>query len=47
MRLPCGMTQPRFDDLMEGKISLFTLDDLVVVAIRAGLSVDMQIRKAA
>lgn len=42
-----GMTQPRFDDFMAGKISLFTLDDLVVLAVRAGLSVDMRIREAA
>ena len=42
-----GMTQPRFDDLMTGKINQFTLDDLVVSAVRAGLSVDMRIREAA
>jgi predicted XRE-type DNA-binding protein len=42
-----GMTQPRFDDLMTGKINQFTIDDLVVVAVRAGLIVDMRIREAA
>jgi predicted XRE-type DNA-binding protein len=42
-----GMTQPRFDDLMTGKINRFTLDDLVVSAVRAGLIVDMRIREAA
>jgi len=31
-----GMTQPRLDDLMTGKINQFTLDDLVVSAVRAG-----------
>ena len=42
-----GMTQPRFNDLMAGKINQFMLDDLVVSAVRAGLSVDMQIWEAA
>jgi len=42
-----GMTQPRFNDLMTGKINQFLLDDLVVVAVRAGLSVNMSIHEAA
>ena len=41
-----SMTQPRFDDMMTGKINQFTLDDLVVSAVRAGLSVVMRIREA-
>jgi len=32
---------------MTGKINQFTLDDLVVAAVRVGLSVDMRIREAA
>lgn len=42
-----GMTMPRFNDLMTGKINQFTLDDLVIAAARAGLRVDMRIREAA
>ncbi len=35
-----GMAEPRFNDLMAGKIDQFTLDDRIVVAIRAGLNME-------
>jgi predicted XRE-type DNA-binding protein len=42
-----GLTQPRLNALLKGKISLFSLDSLVNVAGRAGLNVRLVIRKAA
>ena len=42
-----GITQPRFNALLRGKISLFSLDALVNIASRAGLDVRLVIRKAA
>jgi predicted XRE-type DNA-binding protein len=42
-----GLTQPRLNALLKGKIGLFSLDALVNVAGRAGLNVRLVIRKAA
>ncbi len=42
-----GLTQPRLNALLKGRIALFSLDALVNVANRAGLSVRLIVRKAA
>jgi predicted XRE-type DNA-binding protein len=42
-----GLTQPRLDALLKGKIGLFSLDALVNIANRAGLNVRLVIRKDA
>ncbi len=42
-----GITQPRLNDLLRGRINKFSLDALVNLAARAGLSVQMKIRRAA
>ena len=42
-----GLTQPRLNALLKGKIDLFSLDALVNVATRAGLNVRLVVRKAA
>ncbi len=42
-----GVTQPRVSDLMRGKIDLFSLDALVIMAARAGLHVSLRVEKAA
>ena len=42
-----GITQPRLNALLKGKIDLFSLDALVNVASRAGLNVRLVVRKAA
>lgn len=42
-----GLTQPRLNALLKGKIGLFSLDALVDVAARAGLSVRLVVKKAA
>ena len=42
-----GLTQPRLNALLKGKIDLFSLDALVNIASRAGLNVRLVIRKAA
>ena len=42
-----GLTQPRLNALLKGKIGLFSLDALVNVASKAGLSVRLVVRKAA
>lgn len=42
-----GLTQPRLNALLKGKIGLFSLDALVNIANRAGLNVRLVIRKAA
>lgn len=38
-----GITQPRLNDLLRGKIANFSLDTLIDLATRAGLSVRMEI----
>jgi predicted XRE-type DNA-binding protein len=42
-----GLTQPRMNDLLRGRINKFSLDALINVAARAGLSVRVQIVKSA
>jgi predicted XRE-type DNA-binding protein len=42
-----GLTQPRLNALLKGKIGLFSLDALVNIASRAGLNVRLVIKKAA
>lgn len=42
-----SITQPRLNDLLRGRIGKFSLDVLVNLAIRAGLRVNLQVRKAA
>ena len=43
-----GITQPRLNDLVRGRINKFSLDALVELAARTGLSVQMKIvRRAA
>jgi len=42
-----GLTQPRLNALLKGKIHLFSLDSLVAIAGRAGLSVRLIVKKAA
>jgi len=42
-----GITQPRLNDLLHGKINKFSLDTLTSLAMRAGLRVRIDIRPAA
>lgn len=42
-----GTTQPRLNALLRGRIDLFSLDALVTMATRAGLSVRLVVNKAA
>ena len=42
-----GVTQPRMNDLLRGKIDRFSLDALVNMLGKAGLRVEVQVRKAA
>ena len=42
-----GITQPRLNALLKGRIDLFSIDALVNIAGRAGLNVRLVIRKAA
>ena len=42
-----GLTTPRLNALLKGKIALFSLDALVNIATRAGLSVRLLVKKAA
>ena len=42
-----GLTTPRLNALLMGKITLFSLDALVNIASRAGLSVRLLVKKAA
>jgi predicted XRE-type DNA-binding protein len=42
-----GLTQPRLNDLMRGRIDKFSLDALVNLAGRAGLAVRLKIGEAA
>jgi predicted XRE-type DNA-binding protein len=42
-----GLTQPRMNDLIRGRINKFSLDALMNLAWRAGLTVRIQVRKAA
>ncbi len=42
-----GITRTRLNDLLRGKINKFSLDTLLVLAMRAGLKVKIEIRAAA
>jgi predicted XRE-type DNA-binding protein len=42
-----GITQPRLNDLLTGKINKFSLDALMTLATRAGLKVKIEVRSAA
>lgn len=42
-----GLTTPRLNAVLKGKIGLFSLDALVNIATRAGLSVRLLVKKAA
>jgi predicted XRE-type DNA-binding protein len=42
-----GITQPRLNDLLRGKIDKFSLDTLIDLATQAGLSVRIDIAQAA
>lgn len=42
-----GLTQPRLNDLMRGRIDKFSLDALINLARPAGLAVQLKIRNAA
>lgn len=42
-----GITQPRLNDLLHGKINKFSLDMLIEIAVKAELKVRMQITKVA
>ena len=42
-----GITQPRLNDLMHGKIDKFSLDTLLTLATRAELRVKVDVRAAA
>jgi predicted XRE-type DNA-binding protein len=41
-----GVTQPRINDLLKGKMSNFSLDKLIDLSLRAGLSIQLEINKA-
>lgn len=42
-----GLTRPRLNDLLRGKISKFSIEALTSIAHRAGLTVKMSVRKTA
>ncbi len=42
-----GITQPRLNDLLRGKIMNFSLDTLINLATQAGLEVRLEIAQAA
>ena len=42
-----GITQPRLNDLLRGRITNFSLDTLINLAGRAGLTVRLDIARAA
>ena len=42
-----GLTQPRLNDLMRGRIDKFSLDALINLAKPAGLAVQLKIKNAA
>ena len=42
----CGITQPRMNDLLRGRISRFSLDALVNVAFALGQQVHIELRAA-
>jgi predicted XRE-type DNA-binding protein len=42
-----GVTQPRLNDLLRGRVDRFSLDALVGLAAHAGLAVRMEVTRAA
>jgi predicted XRE-type DNA-binding protein len=42
-----GVSQPRLNDMLRGRIDKFSLDALLTLAARAGLSVRLQVGAAA
>ena len=42
-----GVTQPRLNDLLKGKIEKFSLDALVNMLGHAGMTVELSVKKAA
>ena len=42
-----GVTQPRLNQLLKGKIQLFSLDALINMLASAGMRVTMSVKKAA
>jgi predicted XRE-type DNA-binding protein len=42
----CGVTQPRMNDLLRGRISRFSLDALVNIASALGLRVQLRLEAA-
>lgn len=42
-----GVTQPRLNDLLKGKIENFSLDSLVNMLAHAGMRVEIKVKKAA
>jgi predicted XRE-type DNA-binding protein len=42
-----GVTQPRLNDLLRGRVGKFSIDALVALAARAGLAVHLEISRAA
>ena len=42
-----GVTQPRLNDLLRGRVARFSLDALVGLAERAGLAIRMEITREA
>lgn len=42
----CGITQPRMNDLLRGRISRFSLDALVNIATRLGQRVHLELEAA-
>jgi predicted XRE-type DNA-binding protein len=41
-----GISRPRLNDLLRGKMSKFSLDMLATLATRAGLKVQLSVKKA-
>ena len=42
----CGVTQPRMDDLLRGRVSRFSLDALVNIATALGRRVNLELEAA-
>ena len=42
-----GLTQPRMNDLLRGRINKFSLDALINLATRAGLAVQIKVARQA
>ena len=42
-----GVTQPRINDLLRGKIDKFSLDALINMLTKAGMRIELRVKKAA